>query len=411
MEYISRTGTFFKGCQRTCVLWKHCPAPRLLPFPTSMPNSQPPPESEMYSLDTGTAQYAGAFFPCSERLLISGGVFTSNITNITQGTPPLPPDFRMIPMGDIYLRRGVVLTRNCARRLYSARIEGKQTDMTVAMYQGDNAEKKWHDDLSKYLWLRHPNFLQVYGAAISAGIHVIILHDELMLWDDFECLYRHSHSMMVHIYAQWIAEFKGAVDYFESVFHRNLEDLDPIGWIDLSNGRLCADIVSNHSPDDNPPSSQEICPMAPLIDNVILLNEYHRLFPPLTLEQYHSITYEHFDNAASDDLEGSVPPIHLASILCSSEGLKAIRVEGATNPVIIATNPAIIYERRGTEFRKVMANDWERYESNDFAHNSIYLEVKFERPESWLSQATRIFDPLDVTSKTENYALVSAVEF
>ncbi|KAJ7500908.1 hypothetical protein B0H11DRAFT_2275638 [Mycena galericulata] len=100
-------------------------------------------------------------------------------------------DFRMIPMGDIYLHHGVgVVMRSkgthWARRLHSARIVGKKTDMTVAMYQGDNAEQKWREDLAKYLWLRHPNFLQLYGAASSPGIHAIILHDDLIPVDAFD---------------------------------------------------------------------------------------------------------------------------------------------------------------------------------------------------------------------------------
>ncbi|KAJ7469386.1 hypothetical protein B0H11DRAFT_2283845 [Mycena galericulata] len=242
-----------------------------------MPDSQPPPEPEGEPPYTGTAQYAGAFFPRSERLLISGGVFTSNVTHITQGTPPLPPDFRMIPLGDIYLRHGVgVAARSTgtmgARRVYSARIEGKRRDMTVAIYQGDNAEQEWRDALSKYLWLRHPNFLQLYGAASSVGIHTIIFHDELIPGEEFQRLYGHLHSMMIHIYARWEAEGKDAEEYFDSVFHKDL--------------------------------------------------------------------------------------------------------------------------------------------SNDVApYESISLKIKFDRPESWLSQANRIFEQLNVTCKKENYALVSDVEF
>ncbi|KAJ7442953.1 hypothetical protein B0H11DRAFT_2204353 [Mycena galericulata] len=410
-----------------------------------MPDSQPPPEPEMQSPDTGTAQYAGAFFPHSERLLISGGVFTSNIINITQGTPPLPLDFRMIPMGDIYLRHRVGIVtrwtgRNCARRLYSARIEGKQTDMTVAMYQGDNAEQEWREDISRYLSLRHPNFLQLYGVASSAGIHAIILHDELIPAEDFKRLYEHLHSLMVHVIARSIVELtvrminllisqsltpsQEAKDYFDSVFHKDLYHQHPHQWIDRSNGRLCIDVMSDRLLDDNSPSSQYPRSMAPGIDSAMLLNEYHRLFPPLTPEQYHWISHD-IANTSSPYVDGPVPPIHLASILWSSEGLKAIRVGDATSPVIIPTNPVINYERWGIEswgiessLMKSMANGWERQvvmtdttASTDPCFMSISLKVKFERPESWLSQANRIFERLNVTCNKGNYALVDALEF
>jgi hypothetical protein len=59
----------------------------------------------------------------------------------------------MIPMGDINLleeifvdnEKGVVgrhhPERTCARRVYSAKIDGRKSGMTVAMYQGEGAEE------------------------------------------------------------------------------------------------------------------------------------------------------------------------------------------------------------------------------------------------------------------------------
>ncbi|KAJ7475468.1 hypothetical protein B0H11DRAFT_1310911 [Mycena galericulata] len=149
--------------------------------------------------------------------------------------------------------------------------------------------------------------------------------------------------------------------------------------------------------------------MVPGIDSVMLNNAYHKLFPPLTPEQYHSISCQNFKQNFSPYVDGSVPPIHLASIFWSSKGLKAFHVGDANNPVIIPINPVITYERWAwTIRRKTMANGWER---NDFAHESTSLEVNFEHPESWLSQANGIFDRLNVTSMKEHYALVNAAIF
>jgi hypothetical protein len=56
----------------------------------------------------------------------------------------------MIPLGDIDLQheiqvdRGVVgrrRGRGCVRRVYSAKVEGRKSDFTVAMYQGNGAEE------------------------------------------------------------------------------------------------------------------------------------------------------------------------------------------------------------------------------------------------------------------------------
>ncbi|KAJ7475466.1 hypothetical protein B0H11DRAFT_2281754 [Mycena galericulata] len=208
-----------------------------------MPDSQPSPEPEGQPTDTGTTQYAGAFFPRSERLLISGGVFTSNVTHITQGTPPLPPGtqyFRMVPMGDIYLSHGVgVVThstgRKCVpRRVYSARIEGKQNVMTVAMYQGNNAEQEWQEDLSRYLWLRSRGN-QVRDKEIN----------RLLLGKAFVDLMENSPFLIIHMIARWLVE-KYAQDYFVSVFHGEWEDLDPYWSFDPTGAEHLSTEAASH---------------------------------------------------------------------------------------------------------------------------------------------------------------------
>jgi hypothetical protein len=61
-------------------------------------------------------------------------------------------DFRMIPLGDIDLQHelrlnkgSAVVDRRCdrasVRRVYSARIDGRNAPMTVAIYQGRGAEE------------------------------------------------------------------------------------------------------------------------------------------------------------------------------------------------------------------------------------------------------------------------------
>jgi hypothetical protein len=58
----------------------------------------------------------------------------------------------MIPLGDIDLRHEIQVDRNtgvvgrqrervCVRRVYSAKVEGRKSNFTVAMYQGNGAEE------------------------------------------------------------------------------------------------------------------------------------------------------------------------------------------------------------------------------------------------------------------------------
>ncbi|KAJ7620238.1 hypothetical protein FB45DRAFT_871277 [Roridomyces roridus] len=97
--------------------------------------------------------YAGAFFPGSHSLTIQGGVFSSSVTNhIYPSRPECSEiaDFRRLPFGDIDLQReifcdenGIVFrwrrARSQARRVYSAKIFGSDSDMTVMFYEGDDA--------------------------------------------------------------------------------------------------------------------------------------------------------------------------------------------------------------------------------------------------------------------------------
>ncbi|KAJ6484698.1 hypothetical protein C8R45DRAFT_290416 [Mycena sanguinolenta] len=122
---------------------------------------------------TAVRRRSGDFFPKSKQFTIAGGVFTSNVTNNFPQSPGTPSDFRMIPLGDIDLQREIRLDvglgvldrrreRACIRRVYSAKVEGKTSEMTVTTYQGDTAEEEWTQGVSILSSLR-------YHAALDSG--------------------------------------------------------------------------------------------------------------------------------------------------------------------------------------------------------------------------------------------------
>ncbi|KAJ7037135.1 hypothetical protein C8F04DRAFT_1393869 [Mycena alexandri] len=101
----------------------------------------------------------------------------------------------MIPLGDIDLQRQIrvdeirldqnsrVISRQqhgCVWRVYSAKVEGRKSDMTVAVYKGETAEEEWRRDFAKYMTVRHPHILQVCGTATSGGIHATLFHGDLI---------------------------------------------------------------------------------------------------------------------------------------------------------------------------------------------------------------------------------------
>ncbi|KAJ7455146.1 hypothetical protein FB451DRAFT_1408020 [Mycena latifolia] len=163
-------------------------------------------------------QFTGAFFPQSQNLTVAGGQFRS-ITNVHHVAPTVPSDFRRIPLGDLDLRNEIRLggesgvayrlcRRSSVRRMYSARIHGSKSPMTVALYQGENAEEEWRQDLSQYLWLRHPNVVQLFGTASSSGIYAAIFQDELILAKQVMEKYQGSHLAQVYLWAYFGTEFR-----------------------------------------------------------------------------------------------------------------------------------------------------------------------------------------------------------
>ncbi|KAJ7261432.1 hypothetical protein C8J57DRAFT_1513960 [Mycena rebaudengoi] len=87
-----------------------------------------------------------SFFAGAQHFVVTGGQFTSSITHNSINPPFIVPS-------------------------------GRQSDMTVAIYQGENAEENWRRELAKYSGIRHPNFIQLYGTVSSPGLHAIIFHD------------------------------------------------------------------------------------------------------------------------------------------------------------------------------------------------------------------------------------------
>ncbi|KAJ6525977.1 hypothetical protein B0H19DRAFT_1197577 [Mycena capillaripes] len=69
------------------------------------------------------------------------------------------------------------------------------------MYEGPSAEEEWRQDIATYMSLRHPNLIQIYGAASFSGTHATVFHDDLIPFKHFTELYKSSHFKTVHIYA------------------------------------------------------------------------------------------------------------------------------------------------------------------------------------------------------------------
>ncbi|KAJ7895566.1 hypothetical protein B0H14DRAFT_2680856, partial [Mycena olivaceomarginata] len=135
--------------------------------------------------------YASAFFSRSKQFTVMGGTFTN-----------APPNFRMIPMGDLDLRHevrqkaGSITTRR--RRVYAARIHGSNTCMMAIIYQGYNAEE---------ILVPHLDFWQQSDDS----------HERLQHWSEYTAWIRISTGVL-SIELTPPESWTTALDYYHSDF-------------------------------------------------------------------------------------------------------------------------------------------------------------------------------------------------
>ncbi|KAK6996449.1 hypothetical protein R3P38DRAFT_1961838 [Favolaschia claudopus] len=129
--------------------------------------------------------FSGGIQSCTVH--VSGSLFNQS----TNSSALLPSDLCNIPLGDIFLQRDLSEDdtefysvhfqptqhkRSGVRKVYFAKIEGRNTGMTVALYEGKRAEEQFKRDLSQYMAIRHPNSMQIHGIMHSPHVHAAIFH-------------------------------------------------------------------------------------------------------------------------------------------------------------------------------------------------------------------------------------------
>ncbi|KAJ6532572.1 hypothetical protein B0H19DRAFT_450917 [Mycena capillaripes] len=153
------------------------------------------------SLDQYTTS---AFFSNSKHIVVTGGTFTNN-NHVTLSTPP---EFRVIPIGDLNLLNEIKCTsgslvvrrrkgRASTKKMYTARIPGFQSAIMAAVFQGEDAEEQWRVEISRYSGIRHPNLFQLYAIASARGLHAAVFHDDLIPHGEILEKYRGTHSSTV----------------------------------------------------------------------------------------------------------------------------------------------------------------------------------------------------------------------
>ncbi|KAJ7669888.1 hypothetical protein DFH06DRAFT_1468646, partial [Mycena polygramma] len=195
----------------------------------------------------GNGIVSSGMFSGAQNFMLTGHTFQ----NITYAAPTEPADYRTFPLGDIDLQREICLDNDTGvvsrrqregdRRLYSAKVNGQT--FTVALYRGDGAREKWRKEIGTYMSLRHPNIIQLYGAASSSGIHATIFHGDLVPLEHWLDTYKSLPCVIIFLHAFCGREFFEANSYFYQIGRGRAYSTRCTMWIRRPTGRLCVDLM------------------------------------------------------------------------------------------------------------------------------------------------------------------------
>ncbi|KAF7364453.1 hypothetical protein MSAN_01106400 [Mycena sanguinolenta] len=332
------------------------------------------------------------------------------VVNTFKGSEPTPSDFLRIPLGNLDLRSEIRVDAasgavwrhreqkgTSVRRMYSARVVGHSEPMTVALYQGHNAEEEWKRDLTRYSGLRHPHILQIYASASSSGMHAVVFHDDLIPYRQFVDSFRHSVILKACIIWYAAADWNSA--YIYGTHNMPIQEQFFTNWIRRSTGRLCMEFHTEfHSATEYFPGPRERPPPQSIL-SLQDPNQESLIISSLGYPEWHSLCesylYQYRSNYVSVRAE-----VTLGSIIHWPSGS---RIEHA---IEIASATEVQNEWSG--WHRAMEEDDSAI--RDVFGKALYLDKRISAA-PWLAQANYIFSQLKINLNHEDFNLVNRVLF
>ncbi|KAJ7761405.1 hypothetical protein B0H16DRAFT_1530974 [Mycena metata] len=370
----------------------------------------------------------GAFFPESRGFVVTGGNFTS--VNNYHIAALVSSDFRTIPLSDLNLERDVVSSsvfhrrhgQVGARRMYSARPDGREGNVAAAVYHGKAGEQKWQEDISRLARIRHPNFLQIYAIVVSQAysIYATIFNEDLVpLGAILAKSHAQSQAVCVYNYVYYYEELAECDQFLKEEFNTSSTSNDYTLMVRRQSQALCVDLSG--SPDTFP-SFPLLYPRGlwpnrgiRTVTNLKLSDE-EEIIRVLELDVYHTVFMRHLwlTVEATGPIRTDKAPWRPGAIMYSDNrryggcGLEKRR-EVAWCPV---KAPQWSYaDGRVTEPQTshLMANGWTRYNACEVL-GGINAIIRASES-AWASQANNCFAHLNVTSHKERFRFVGSIFF
>ncbi|KAJ7134148.1 hypothetical protein C8R46DRAFT_1139701 [Mycena filopes] len=375
---------------------------------------------------------SGPFFPGSHHFTIAGGTFTS-VTS-----PDVPSDFRMLPLGDIDLRRelridrirvaddsGVVPRglRRCVRRVYSAKVQVPQVGMTAVIYEGDNAEEEWRGDIARYMAVRHPNIMQIFGAASSGVVHATVFHDGTTssaagtvspmpflgsrshpVQNLPGLLSRFSDSYRIYL---WIYDWTVTKEYVRSRLGI-IRDVHPALWIRRSTGLLCLDLVLAGPGLFPRINSTNIA--GPDQESLADTNLEAIAIRRMSLEQYHTIC-DDFLRRYRHALVSTSTTITLEGLISWTKEDQLVNLDLPTRVPDVAIQK-LGWDCSGGWLGAAMPDGSIRFNSVEISEKSQRLLFHLgPQPGVWISQASHVLHRLQIMGRLKDHVLVDTACF
>ncbi|KAJ6568912.1 hypothetical protein B0H19DRAFT_1065692 [Mycena capillaripes] len=294
---------------------------------------------------------------------------------------------------------GAVDRRIILRRVYAAKVDGRNSETTVTVYQGCGGEEEWREDIARYSRLRWIH-----------KINEMDLKVDLIPFQVFSDRYRDSPIVAAYIKGYYVfTEMatltlpQAAKEYVQFAFQRWL--IAParglmVGsqwssqctfWTRRSTGGLCVELIPSKV---DYRFGRRVISFRDGINLLDATNAEAMVIEFLTLQQYHKICYYHFSRRRIVNIS-SLITVTLGRVnYCNHpDGLDEI-----ASLADVEVTEGYWYGSNGPG--ELMENGWSR----DLLDGTFYLDLD-SPPLDWLSQAQHIFSRLQITSTLENYYL------